>query len=220
MLATFSRSGLIFVGLSAVFVLFGRIGIRASNWRTALAYIGGLATIGALVFLSGNIVGRVSERYVAVDDDGRWQFWVTSWGIIKDYFPLGSGLGSFVPVYAKYEPLAAVTSAYVNHAHNDYLELVLETGIAGLSIILMAVAVLLANVIRHKSWNKIDLVVVSQWIVFLVLAHSIVDYPMRTQAFAAVFGLFAAIMLKLSGTRESSSPSMPAMNWSQVDSDL
>ena len=45
--------------------------------------------------------------------------------------PVGAGLGTFVPVYAMFEKPEQVSLFYVNRAHNDVLELWLETGVAG-----------------------------------------------------------------------------------------
>ena len=47
------------------------------------------------------------------------------------YSPLGSGLGTFEDIYRTQERPETVTNAFLNHAHNDYLELWLETGLVG-----------------------------------------------------------------------------------------
>ena len=46
--------------------------------------------------------------------------------------PVGSGMGTFVPVYAMFEKPEDVSLFYVNRAHNDLLEVWLETGVVGL----------------------------------------------------------------------------------------
>ena len=51
--------------------------------------------------------------------------------IIKDSFPIGTGLGTFSTVYRRYEDPSRVTRQFANHAHNDYVEAVLELGAAG-----------------------------------------------------------------------------------------
>ncbi len=49
----------------------------------------------------------------------------------QSYLPVGSGLGSFDPVYRSVEPLERLDATFFNQAHNDYLEIWLETGWIG-----------------------------------------------------------------------------------------
>jgi O-antigen ligase len=109
--------------------------------------------------------------------------------------PLGSGLGSFLKVYRLYERPDAVTSEYVIHAHNDYAELTLELGVAGIILILL-----------FLGWwgNRV-------WAVWkegeggpfaraasiasgAVLVHSLVDFPLRTAAISACFAMCLALL--------------------------
>jgi hypothetical protein len=43
--------------------------------------------------------------------------------------PFGTGLGTFLPVYATVEKDENVSFAFANRAHNDLAEVLLETGI-------------------------------------------------------------------------------------------
>ena len=54
--------------------------------------------------------------------------------------PLGSGLGTFVPVYAMFEKPEDAQDTYVNRAHNEILEIWLETGMLGLALIVVFVS--------------------------------------------------------------------------------
>jgi len=55
--------------------------------------------------------------------------WRQSILILKDNFIFGTGLGGFDEVYRLYEDTSAVTNKYVNHAHNDVLQLFVEWGL-------------------------------------------------------------------------------------------
>jgi O-antigen ligase len=85
-----------------------------------------------------------------------------------------------------------VSSIYFNHAHNDYLELWLETGIVGASVfaafaawlVLRLVAVWIPCVGRRPATA---LSVAASLSIILLLAHSIVDYPLRTESLAVLF---------------------------------
>jgi O-antigen ligase len=113
----------------------------------------------------------------------------------REYFPIGSGLGSFQPIYHTQEPLASVSSTFMNHAHSDWLELLLETGLPG---IVLAACFLYWAVRRARAiWRAEDRDYFAQAAVIAVVAmllHSIVDYPLRTAALSTVFAACVALI--------------------------
>ena len=54
--------------------------------------------------------------------------------------PFGTGLGSFVPVYAVVEKESDVFAGFANRAHNDLAEILLETGLFGLVLLVAFLA--------------------------------------------------------------------------------
>lgn len=123
---------------------------------------------------------------------------------IKDSFPLGTGLGTFSTVYRRYEDPARVTRQFANHVHNDYLEAVLELGAAGLLLIL---AFLFwwgrrAYLAWTRDFQGAALARAGSVMVGIVLAHSIVDYPIRTAAIVAIFAMGCALMVSPAPRRE------------------
>ncbi|MBB5734131.1 O-antigen ligase [Altererythrobacter atlanticus] len=191
-LATFSRTGVaLFMVVTAVLVY--RILARQRKRKVlGLGLLVG-ATLIALTFMSSNnIVANFFERYDTVETDARWNFWVVSWQIIKDNFPIGSGLGTFVPIYAAYEPLVFVDPRYVNHVHNDYLELLLEAGVAAGVLLLFALVLFVLAVSRLRPWSGERPAGLLLLVPLLVATHSIVDYPMRTVAIFCVLALVLA----------------------------
>ncbi len=116
--------------------------------------------------------------------------------IIKDSFPIGTGLGTFSTVYRRYEDPTRVIGTFANHAHNDYVEAVLELGAAGLLLIL---AFLYwwgrrSFSVWTRDFEGAALARAGSVMVGIVLVHSIVDYPIRTAAIVAVFALGCALM--------------------------
>jgi hypothetical protein len=115
--------------------------------------------------------------------------------------PFGTGLGSFVPVYATIENAADLGATYANRAHNDLAELLLETGALG-GVALLAFLFWFAR----RAWaiwfdrenrppaDQVMLEKSATLIVALLLAHSLVDYPLRTGALSAMFAFFCAIL--------------------------
>jgi O-antigen ligase len=131
----------------------------------------------------------------ATSFDTRRTMWSTTIPAIKDNVLLGSGIGSFVMVYRQYEDPAAVNSTFVNHAHNDYLEVALETGIPG---ILLVVAFLLWWVSRAlpiwRSATADRYALAGSIASAAILVHSLVDYPLRTAALSTIMAASLAFM--------------------------
>ena len=114
---------------------------------------------------------------------------------VADTFPVGAGLGAFPSAYRLHEDLADPPRTYANHAHNDWLELLLDAGLPGL--VLMVLVLAWAGRATYAAWRARQ-----PWpraasvIVWIVLVHGLVDYPIRTPAIALVFA-WAAVVLTL-----------------------
>ena len=114
---------------------------------------------------------------------------------ISDTFPAGSGLGTFRAYYRLYEDPALVDSFFINHAHSDPLEWVLETGLPGLLLLGALILWWVTRALRRWRAEKPDLVALAATVASgAILAHSLVDYPLRDAAIQAVFALSLAFM--------------------------
>ena len=147
---------------------------------------------------------RIMERFSTDQlEDARITFARNTIEAAKAYMPFGSGMGTFVPVYAMYEkPADALMDAYVNRAHNDVLELWLESGVFGLILMGLFLAWL-----ARASWvlwrpegagaSGIDLLLAraATLIVALLAAHSFVDYPLRTGAMMALMAFACGLLV-------------------------
>lgn len=172
-----------------------RGGVRPAVWLTLSA----VALIGVMGWMTvGGYRGELmASRFGSVGADARYQFWTTTLAAIRAYFPLGAGFGVFESAYQIAEPLETVQNYLVNHAHNDYLELALEAGAGG--ILFIAVFVLwfglhLTRLARRSSGQE-PMAWSGALIVILVLLHSLVDYPLRTEAIGCVFAFACALLL-------------------------
>ncbi|MEE4317916.1 MAG: O-antigen ligase family protein [Erythrobacter sp.] len=126
----------------------------------------------------------------------RQEIWQTTARAISDHMPMGSGLGTFAEVYRRYENPTDVADFYINHAHNDYLELLLELGIVALPVFLVFLfwwARILVRVWLSEGGNPFAFAgaIVSG----TILIHSIVDYPLRTAAISSVFAVSLCLMI-------------------------
>lgn len=136
-------------------------------------------------------------------EDGRWVYAGTSARAAAAYGPLGSGLGTFRQAYQPFERDSAEgpRSTIVNHAHNDYLELWLETGwlmLPAAGVLLGVLAFAAARAIRvRKGRADLEAVLARTMVVAIAIpvVHSMVDYPLRTTAHLAVFGLLCGMLV-------------------------
>lgn len=118
--------------------------------------------------------------------------------MIRDFFPLGSGFGSFASVYRAYEPLDGLSLTYLNQAHNDLLQLVIEGGIPAFAMLLVCLCWWLTRIrylwfgsgldnMRRRS-ERLGTVIIG-----MLLLGSILDYPLRTPLLAVIFALAATL---------------------------
>lgn len=165
------------------------------RWPVLAVPLAALATVAAvLLYTNGPVQSKLAGSDIT-SFESRWQIWKLTAPPIADSFPAGTGIGTFEHVYRLLEDPAAITRKYVNHAHNDYLELVLEAGAAGLLLILAFILwwVRQTAAVWRSALNS-HFARAATIASGVILAHSIVDYPLRTAAMAAVFAASLAIM--------------------------
>lgn len=180
-----------------VLVASASLAPAAVRWRKVALPVAGLALAGGIVLLASSPLAPSSAASGSAETSigARQEIWRTTSEAIADTFPVGTGLGSFEQAYRQYENQADVTHRYVNHAHNDYLELVLELGLAGLVLILLFLGWwVIASVRIWTSPLSTPFERAATIASAAILAHSIVDYPLRTAAIAAIFGISIALM--------------------------
>lgn len=119
--------------------------------------------------------------------------------MVHDFFPFGSGLGSFDPIYRSYEPTLSISAQYLNHAHNDIVQIAIEAGAPALLLL-----ILFLGWFAFRGWRVWSRRIESSThllgrggsvIVLLILLSSVVDYPLRTPAMAAVMAIACCWML-------------------------
>jgi O-antigen ligase len=162
-----------------------------------------IGVIGAFIWL---------ERTPAVEDimaqnafeDLRWSLWPVLSEMMGTHWQLGTGFGSFDAVYRIYEPTELLLPPYVNHAHNDWAQLIIEAGLPGAALLIAGVVWLSKTLwsLAHQSANMLYILVF--WVTCLVIicAASLVDYPLRTPIFQCVFiWLLASLAFDLERVR-------------------
>jgi O-antigen ligase len=195
-----SRAGVFLMALvvAIAILMANRIGPRAS--RRIAVVIGtvlGFAGIIAGTYGLPGLLGRFDDGVI---DRFRLVIATTTARAAETFLPFGSGFGTFVPVYQRVETTANLSTAYINHAHNDWLESWLEGGWPAAAIIVGFVGWFLVATI--KVWKSTDLSPIDQAVgraatvaIGSLLIHSAVDYPLRTTAMMVLFGFCCGLLI-------------------------
>jgi O-antigen ligase len=155
------------------------------------------ATVFVAQFGLGGILSRFGTDPL---DDLRVSLAKTTAQTALHTLPAGSGLGSFVPVYATVEQEADASENFANRAHNDLAEIALETGLICIPFLLAFFAWFLPK--AYKTWRQpsvadpaqLTLQRAATLVILLLLAHSLADYPLRTAALSSIFAFFCAVL--------------------------
>jgi|GEM_PF-211205 len=199
-----SRAG---VGLLIV-ALFGALMLaimdrRRSSTSTPVKLILGSVIVAVLLVLQFALY-RLLDRFDDPLENLRIQFAQSTIHAAEAYMPFGSGFGTFTAVYPSFEPPQDVLdNRYVNHAHDDVLEVWLEGG--AMSLLLMAVFSGWLFMASTKAWREapadsraIDVLLAraATIVIPIIVVHSVFDYPLRTDAMMAVFALSCALLVE------------------------
>ena len=185
--------GLALPVIAASILIILPAGSRVRLWVVALA---ALLMIGAVVAMETTAIGSSQiGSHAANATQSRAEIASTTSKAVGDFMPFGSGLASFRNVYALYEQPEKVTDVYVVHAHNDYLEIALELGLAGIILMLLYLAWWAAAVWR--AWRGPEggpFARAAAIASAAVLIHSAVDFPLRTAAIAVCLAMCLALL--------------------------
>lgn len=159
--------------------------------------IGGIALL-LLTLASSTRVTALSRLFQSDSiTELRWIYLPIYLDMVRDFLPLGSGFGSFENVFNAYEPASLLSRRYMNQAHNDLFQLVIEGGIPALLILAAALAWLVRAGVRAFRRHHGQARVMT---VFLLgslgiwLGASLFDYPLRTPLGAVLFGCLTALL--------------------------
>jgi len=196
-IVTGSRLGVLLLPVAIVAVLL-RVGLPR-KW-SGFVLLGVVVGVVAVLLLARNLVIETTFRQFSSLEDSRFSFWPDVLYAIEKFSWFGSGAGTFDNVYRSIEQLVRVSPSYLNHAHNDYLEIVLELGIFGALLIIGFLVFMVLSGIRILNEDGLRagnaLAYAGFCAIVLILVHSIVDYPLRTPLLSIVFGSCCGLLIR------------------------
>jgi len=215
LLLSASRGGIVSFVVQML-ILFSLLMVRRLQSKYMLA--GGVLVLCAILAVSWIGVQEILQRfsgYQALDVTmgKRASMRQDTWKIFLDHPALGTGLGTLQMVFPPYESL--YDARIVNHSHNDYVEALAETGVAGGICCLWFLGILFVESVNGlkdlgssfgAALNLSGLVGCCG-----LLVHSLVDFNLHIPANALLFFVSAhlataRLQTSTPGTPESSPP--------------
>lgn len=204
---TQSRTGMVLLivpaGLAAlrgIVFLLGRKGLQQrSGPKIALwAGLGAAALLIVAVGISATMGGRAADSFARFGDTqtDRPEMWEDGLYAAGEYWPAGSGTGSFDDVFQLHESLEYVSERRAGRAHNDYVELSIEGGLVGLVLAAAWLAWCAFASLRPAPG-------ITRWLrlgagagVAVVALQSLLDYPLRSQTLLCFAGVLVILLVQ------------------------
>src|SRR6185437_2474168 len=155
-----------------------------------------LAALLAVGWLGTNrILDRFSSHADELTANRRVTMLKGTWHVFLDHPLIGCGLGTLVAVYPRYEP--HYDGKIVDHAHNDYVETLAETGIAGgiclLAFFLLWLRETRMRLVREQTSFSKAIHVAGVTSCAGMAVHSFVDFNLHIPANGLVFLVMIAL---------------------------
>ncbi len=186
-----SRGGIVSFVVQII-ILFSLLLIRRAPGKHVM--LGGIAVLTAILAVSWIGVQQVLVRFAGVQNldvpVGKRKAMVKdTFRLFLDHPILGTGLGTLQLVYPPYDSL--YDGKVLNHAHNDYLEALAETGLVGGFCCFWFLAVLLWNGLEGMATTGSSFGSTLHLSGLLaccgILVHSLVDFNLHIPANALLF---------------------------------
>jgi O-antigen ligase len=172
--------------------------LRRTGGRHVLA--GGVVLLLAFLLVSWIGVRQILERFSSMQSlevtvGKRASMRQDAWRIFREHPWTGTGLGTLPIVFPAYETL--YDGKIVNHAHNDYLEMLADTGVAGALCCVWFLGVLFFISLKQLLMTD-NSFAAAMHLAGLVsccgfLVHSLVDFNLHIPGNALLFFLMALL---------------------------
>ena len=215
--ATRSRAGfgmLLASVVASVLLLCFAPGTRGRWWGSPRAWLQVTGLVAAAAVVQTTLYDMLLRFEQDPLDDLRVVLTRRTWQAAEPFAGTGAGLGTFMDGYGQLGEETADLPLFINHAHNDYVELWFEGGLPALLLAAVALGVVvyaLLQVLRRRTGDDANhgMLLGSGLPLLLLALHSLVDYPLRTAAVAAMAAVLAGVLLGPKEARASSLPQVP-----------
>ncbi|MCK4911107.1 MAG: O-antigen ligase family protein, partial [Thermodesulfovibrionales bacterium] len=195
---SFSNSRMGAISIMASLLLMLTVLSISGKKKKAMLLVAVLLAVSFTVgmFGTGHLEGRFEEAWSTLRDT-RGVLWNSTLELSKDYPLVGSGLGTYRAAFQLYTPVG--WTSITKQAHNDYLEMLSETGVAGSAVALIALTYyLFLFSIRWREGiggRRATVSLGAFCAVFYILVFSLTDFNLQIPSNAFLFSLAMALSL-------------------------
>ena len=123
----------------------------------------------------------------------RFELWRTSLRVIKDNFVTGIGFGTFFKYTSTYSSLI---TKYVEHCHNIYLQVLLETGVIGFTTFLVSLVCVVKRLFKEYFLDKTNSFnILVMMVLNMTLIHGLIDSVCLTPQIMIILSCFIGYAL-------------------------
>jgi O-antigen ligase len=201
---TLSRGGILSTvigGIVLFWLVSRRMVSRLATWSVAILLA--LVAVALIVWIGADILRHEAGAIKKFENEATFESRVVIWRTMlehdHDFRWFGSGLGTFEESFAAFTPPGS--SQRWDRAHNDYLQLLWETGLVGFALFLVAAAIFVRRywwpAVRARS-HPLSLFRLGLAISVLTIAlHSVVDFNLQIGSNGFLFALICGSLVAL-----------------------
>ncbi len=230
-LLSMSRAGwlALILGTVVMSLLAAPRGAASDAQSSGVARFGGVrpAIVGIVILLGASMifmgpearvdtVTRVNESAAGMETIvGRIEAWKGGIALIRDFPIFGVGLGGWPEIFERYE-IPPWQLLFFAQAHNDYVQLLAETGIVGIALFgWLAVRIIRKVVSGARSMDASAGPIFAAIIAGIAAACvvEIFDFDLRIPAISLLFAVFAGLLVRLTAIGSSSADKSRPRPW-------
>ena len=191
-------------GLLLFVVASRRLASRLLTWSVAGVLVA--VAVGFIAWIGADVVSEQIGTYKTIESEASFRYrtvvWKTMVENIQPFLATGSGLGTFEDSFAPFTPMGS--SRRWDRAHNDYLQLLWETGLPGVLVLLCAAGIFTWRywwpaLRSHESAQSLFRLGVAISLLTIAL-HSIVDFNLQIGANGFLFAMLAGVLAGMHGS--------------------
>jgi O-antigen ligase len=198
-----SRMGIAAASVSLL-VIFGLAGLSRFHGKMGLLLFTAFVALSiALAVWIGP--GPIVERFENVGQEFTWHeqsrlsIWQDARALVRAHPLIGTGLGTFPIVYTTVQ--TTFLGQFVNHAHNDYLELAIDLGLPAALLLFASIFWILARAVRGffraRGNFERSMALGCAGSIIAILLHSMTDFNLYIPANAILFSTILGLAMSV-----------------------
>ena len=206
MLMTASRAGIVLSVLATVVALALVFRSELKRRRAFLAAF--VVAVGMFATFLAVIAGAVTNRFATqgLGDGGRYEIYEATLRLVKENWPVGTGLGTFRWGFSPYRPDDVPIWGIWDRAHNIILEIAAEAGVplaCAVLIAALAILIILGKGAVTRQRDR-DIPIAAFGVALIGFTHAMVDFSLQIPGYAVTtFALVGAGLAQSFSSKEA-----------------